>query len=178
VITAGETVIFDLVTIDDPRGPFTSADTSLTVYLIGPEGERLEATGQAQGTGWRVTWTASQTAALVDPTAAEPRSYQASVRVTRSGESYSIPTLATTITVRPDPAQQTATKTRAEAELAEVREAIRAIQQGAQSYTIGERTVTRAELGLLYRREAMLAAAVQRQRAGTLGRWLVHFTRP
>lgn len=51
-------------------------------------------------------------------------------------------------------------------QLASVQDAIMAIQNGAQSYTVDGHAVTRADLDTLYRREKYLESAIARQRTG------------
>jgi hypothetical protein len=55
-----------------------------------------------------------------------------------------------------------------ETQLARVREAIAAIEEGAQEYSIANRRITKANLATLYARENMLMAAIARRDGGDL----------
>ena len=54
-------------------------------------------------------------------------------------------------------------------QLESVQAAIEAIEGGAQSYSIGSRAMTRADLGTLYAREGVLMAKVLREQSGRTG---------
>ena len=55
-----------------------------------------------------------------------------------------------------------------ETQLARVKEAIRAIEEGAQEYQIANRRLTKANLSTLYARENSLMAAIARRDGGDL----------
>lgn len=60
-----------------------------------------------------------------------------------------------------------------EEQLESVQNAIEAIENGAQEYSINDRTVTKGDLEILYRREARLKRAIERDKDGsrTLAGW-------
>jgi hypothetical protein len=165
-IVAGDTVVWDDPAVADPRGPFTSTDGWVLHYhFVAPSG-RLSVTATTQGSGWRTTLSASQTSGLRSPTTTEPEAIRYTARVTKASESYSLPSLSGTLILDPDPATLGSYVSEYEQELAEVRAAIRAIQKGAQNYTIGDRSVTKADLSTLYARERVLIDAITRARYG------------
>ena len=53
-----------------------------------------------------------------------------------------------------------------ETQLARVQEAIRAIEEGAQEYSIANRRITKANLATLYARENALKAEIARRDGG------------
>lgn len=55
-----------------------------------------------------------------------------------------------------------------ETQLESVQAAIRAIEGGAQSYKISNRSVTRADLATLYARETTLKSQIAREKGGDL----------
>lgn len=59
-------------------------------------------------------------------------------------------------------------------QLERVQAAIAAIEGGAQSYAIGNRSLTRADLGELYERETKLRRDVARETRGGLGVQYAH----
>ena len=55
-----------------------------------------------------------------------------------------------------------------ETQLARVQEAIRAIEEGAQEYSIANRRITKANLATLYARENALKAEIARMDGGVV----------
>ena len=52
-------------------------------------------------------------------------------------------------------------------QLSRVREAIKAIEGGAQEYSIGQRTVSKGDLATLYKREEKLERKIEREEYGS-----------
>lgn len=165
-ITAGSTLQWIEPAGTDPAGnPATSASWTLTISFrtnTAGEGASITGTARADG-GWDVALSAAVTAGWDAGTWYWQRRITSGddVVITGSGTTTVVPSLAYTGT--PEAFDG---RSQAEQDLDAVQAAIRSlISKGAKQYTIGSRSFTSNDLGLLMQREAQLKAIVARERA-------------
>jgi hypothetical protein len=164
-ITAGSTIqwIEPAATVND--APATSASWTLQVDFrtnTAGEGATVAGTARADG-GWDVALSATTTESWDARTWYWQKRITsgAVVVITGSGTTEVLPSLSFT----GDPTAFDG-RSQAEKDLDAVQAAIRAIvSKGAKQYSIGNRSYTSNDLGLLMQREAQLKAIVARERA-------------
>lgn len=100
-LIAGDTVVFDLGPLSDARGTFASTDYGLTLTITSPGG-KVEATGVAQGSGWRITLSADNTRTLKTATELEAETLRWFASCSASDERYTVS--SGTALLWPDPA--------------------------------------------------------------------------
>ena len=164
-ITAGTTVtwIEPAATVNDV--PATSASWTLQIdFRTNTAGEGATVAGSARSDGgWDVALSAATTESWASGTWYWQRRVTsgAVVVVTGSGTTEVLPSLSFT----GDPTAFDG-RSQAEQDLDAVQAAIRAIiSKGAKQYSIGNRSYTSNDLGLLMQREAQLKGIVARERA-------------
>lgn len=86
-LIAGDTVVFDLGALSSAQGSFTSTDYTLTLVATSPAG-MVEATGVAQGTGWRLTLSTTDTKTLKRATELEVETVRWFAHCTSGSERY------------------------------------------------------------------------------------------
>ena len=155
-IVAGDTVSFEVPAYGDK----TSASYTLSFALVGAQ--TLTVSGVANGGGWTVTLTATQTAAL----SAGDFSWQLSIAA--GSTRYTIGTGR--LKVQPNIAVQQAGfdgRLQSEIDLANVQAEIRARVSGGASlnYTIGSRSLAKEPISALMALESKLKADVAREKA-------------
>jgi hypothetical protein len=165
-ITAGSTLQWIEPAGTDPAGdPATSASWTLTISFrtnTAGEGATITGTARADG-GWDVALSAAVTGAWDAGVWYWQRKITSGsdVVITGSGTTTVLASLAYTGT--PEAFDG---RTQAEKDLEAVQAAIRAIVSGqSKQYSIGSRSFTKLELGVLMQREAQLKALVARERA-------------
>jgi len=165
-ITAGATIQWIEPATTDPAGdPATSATWTLQIaFRTNTAGEGATVTGSARSDGgWDVALSAATTTSWDAGTWYWQRRITSGsdVVITGSGTTTISPSLAFT----GDPTAFDG-RSQAEKDLEAVQAAIRAIiSKGAKAYSIGSRSYTSQDLGLLMQREAQLKAIVARERA-------------
>ena len=164
-IVAGSTVVWIEPPGTDPSGdPATSATWTLQVSFRTNAAEGATVTGSARSDGgWDVALSASTTSGWTSGIWYWQRRITSGsdVVIVGSGTTTISPSLAFT----GDPTAFDG-RSQAEQDLEAVQTAIRAIiSKGAKQYSIGSRSYTANDLGLLMQREAQLKAIVARERA-------------
>jgi hypothetical protein len=165
-IVAGATVQWIEPAATDPAGdPATSATWTLQIaFRTNTAGEGATVTGSARSDGgWDVALSAATTTSWDAGTWYWQRRITSGsdVVITGSGTTTISPSLAFT----GDPTAFDG-RSQAEQDLEAVQAAIRAIVSGqSKQYSIGSRSFTKLELGVLMQREAQLKALVARERA-------------
>lgn len=175
---AGDTVVFDEGPFSDPqRGAFDSATYTLGYEFRTTRGVRVTATAAAEGTGWRITLSGTQTLELKDRDTAGPEAVAVVVTATAGSERYTLRTGS--VLVWPDPVTGSAWQSNDEEMLALVRTGIRdLLTRTVTSYSIAGRSFTFTDLPTMMRIEAWYAARVEAARGdGRFGRAIeVQFT--
>jgi hypothetical protein len=165
-IVAGSTSVWIEPAATDPAGdPATSATWTLQItFRTNTAGEGATITGTARSDGgWDVALSAAVTSAWDAGVWYWQRKITSGsdVVITGSGTTTVLASLAYTGT--PEAFDG---RTQAEKDLEAVQAAIRAIVSGqSKQYSIGSRSFTKLELGVLMQREAQLKAIVARERA-------------
>jgi len=165
-LTAGSTLQWIEPPATDPAGsPATSASWVLTITFrtnTASEGATITGSARSDG-GWDVALSAALTTGWVAGTWYWQRKIisGADVVITGSGTT----TVLTSLDFTGDPTAFDG-RSQAEQDLEAVQTAIRSIiSKGAKQYSIGSRSYTVNDLGLLMQREAQLKAIVARERA-------------
>lgn len=143
-----------------PLGDKTSADYTLAFALRGTQA--LTVAGEADGSGWRVTLTAAQTATL------PAGEYSFAVVITAGADRYTIE--QGRIQVQANIAAQPVGfdgRSQAEKDLAAVQAEIRARIQGGASlnYTIGSRSLAKEPISALMTLESKLKGDIAREKS-------------
>ena len=164
-IVAGTTVTWIEPAATVTNSPATSATWTLQIsFRTNTAGEGATVAGSARSDGgWDVALSATTTESWTSGTWYWQRRVTsgAVVVVTGSGTTEVLPSLSFT----GDPTAFDG-RSQAEQDLDAVQAAIRAIvSKGAKQYSIGNRSYTSNDLGLLMQREAQLKAIVARERA-------------
>jgi hypothetical protein len=165
-ITAGSTVQWIEPAAKDPAGePATSATWTLQIaFRTNTAGEGATVNGSARSDGgWDVALSAATT------TGWDAGTWYWQTKITSGSDVVIVGSGTTTVlaslSYSGDPTAFDG-RTQAEKDLDAVQAAIRAIiSKGAKQYTIGSRSYTSNDLGLLMQREAQLKAIVARERA-------------
>lgn len=165
-IVAGSTVVWIEPPGTDPSGdPATSATWTLQIdFRTNASGQGTTVTGSARSDGgWDVALSAATT------TSWDAGVWYWQTRITSGSDVVIVGTGTTTVSpslaFTGDPGAFDG-RTQAEKDLEAVQTAIRAIiSKGAKQYSIGSRSYTSQDLGLLMQREAQLKAIVARERA-------------
>jgi len=165
-ITAGSTVQWIEPIATDPAGdPATSASWTLQIaFRTNAAGEGATVNGSARSDGgWDVALTAALTTGWASGTWYWQRKITSGTDVFITGSGTT--TVQASLDYTGDPAAFDG-RSQAEQDLDAVKAAIRAIiSKGARQYSIGSRSYTANDLGLLMQREAQLKAIVARERA-------------
>jgi hypothetical protein len=163
-LVAGDTCVFDVGPLRDARGTFASTDYTLTVVVTSPHG-KTEATGTAEGAGWRVTLAAATTLALKTPTELEVESLRWAAHCGSGSERY---TLASgTALLWPDPASLDGYASANARILALLRAKIEGrLTADVERYTIAGRAFDKIPMMELVKLEGVYAAKVEAERSG------------
>ena len=165
-ITAGSTVQWIEPAATDPAGdPATSASWTLQItFRTNTAGEGATVNGSARSDGgWDVALSAATT------TSWDAGTWYWQAKITSGSDVVIVGSGTTTVLASLDYSGDPTAfdgRSQAEKDLDAVQAAIRAIiSKGAKQYTIGSRSYTSNDLGLLMQREAQLKAIVARERA-------------
>lgn len=172
---AGDTVVFDLDPLSDQRGTFDSTTYALTLVFTSPGG-KVEATGSAQGSGWRVTLTTANTKTLKSATELEVETVRWFAHCASGSERYTL--TSGTALLWPDPASLDGYTSPNARILALIRAKIAGrLDADVERYTIAGRAFDKIPFTDLVRLEGIYAAKVDAERGGgQVGRAVeVHF---
>jgi len=165
-ITAGSTLQWVEPVATDPAGnPATSASWTLSIlFRTNVSGEGATITGSARSDGgWDVALSAALTTGWSTGTWYWQRKITSGSDVVITGNGTT--TISPSLSFTGDPTAFDG-RSQAEQDLEAVQTAIRSlISKGARQYSIGSRSYTANDLGLLMQREAQLKAIVARERA-------------